>query len=483
MKATMRAVLCALLLGAGLAAAQEPGQQAPDLPLPKDRDRGRKGKEQGETLLQTYRNRIIVLVYFDPKDHRSVKLLPRLFELSEKYRQRGVLMVWLTRYKKEAADDVLEDLLAESPGSVLIYYGVNPERPYRFPVAPLAYIVDKFGRVAWARFDPTDVLEEKIQEVMKRTPPINATPERTKEALARVSRLLQEGKPGAAYAVARELQNVFRDEDEATEDQIEDLLKQVRAVAQQTIETAEQEIDKEEYAAACEKLAELSVRLADVKVEKDKNRARRSRRSTRSHRSTRSRRSTRSSARSGESEPDLKTFEELKDQVEHDIGRLQGDNYTKTIIRKALDNVRGEVRNERAAALAAAGYLFDARELYRRVTEDFPGTEAARAAQAALDQMDSDPAVRAKIEKQEAAAQAARWYDLGDRFARAELFDEAREYLQKVIDEYPDSAAANKARARLKRLPEEKRRAEELRARRAAAARRPTPEGGEDDED
>jgi len=163
------------------------------------------------------------------------------------------------------------------------------------------------------------------------------------------------------------------------------------------------------------------------------------------------------------------TYIEIREAVETEIGQLQGDAYTKRIIAKAVDNARGELECERAEELLAAQQFTEAREAYRNVVERYPDTAAAERAQQSLDRLATDPDLRAAMKKVQAAEQAERWYDIGSRFARSELFDMAREYLEKVIQEYPASTAAEQARARLKELPAAEERAARRRAAREAA--------------
>ena len=89
-----------------------------------------------------------------------------------------------------------------------------------------------------------------------------------------------------------------------------------------------------------------------------------------------------------------------------------------------------------------------------KLPREYPETEAAKIAQQAIDQINGDAEIRAEIRKVQAANQAARWYDLGQRHARVKFFDLAREYYEKVIMEYPDSTVAEKAKQELKKLDE-----------------------------
>jgi peroxiredoxin len=441
------------LLGAGvLAWGQEVGEPAPELLVP-DKERSK----ELVSLFERYPNRILVLYYWSSTNSRSLEFFKRLNELHDKYNPRGVTIVALAVEREEKVKKVREEY---QPKFELIWQEGGIPRlswlhtKWRFPAPPLAYIIDKYGRVAYARFDPEDGLEEKIQAVLERTPTAAATEERLRTSFERVSEYLKNGEVGRAFRLATELEDCLRNTDEARRERVEQLMKQVRAAAQTQLEAALTDIKNENYEAAARKLADLSVNL---QVRKDKDAARRGS-------SSRTRQAPRPAgpARPGQpadTTPEPKQISEIKEQVEQEIGRLQGDAYTKAIILKALDHARGEKKNDQAAELLEAGYYFDARELYRLVTQQYAGTEASAKAQAAIDRINNDPKMREKIRADQAAEQALRWLDIADRCARLEMFDMAREYYQKVIAGFPDSAAAQKARAGLDRLPELERKA------------------------
>ena len=428
---------------AGAAWAQEVGEICPDILVPAD-DRG----NERVSAFQRYPKQIIVVYYWSTVNNRSVELLSMVNELYERYRGRGVMMIGITPDKKEKGEEVWE----EKELTFLGWFEV-PEHPnWKYSAPPLAYIVDKYRRVAYARFDPEDGLEEKILEVLQRTPPLNATEERLNQNFAKVGQLLAQHEIGRAYTLAKDLEGLFRGvaEDDHRQ-QVEDLLQQIRHGAVTWLELAREEIKNEDYQSACRKLSDLSIRLEREDEDEDNDRRGRSRRS--SSRSRRDRRDRRNRTDTGEVE-EIQTYRELKEQIDQEIGRMQADSSVKSIIRKAMDNAKGQIKNDEAAELREDASYFAARELYREVTEEYPETEAAKIAQQAIDQINGDAQIRAEIRKVQAANQAARWYDLGRRHARMKFYDLAREYYEKVIKEYPDSTAAEKAKQELKKLDE-----------------------------
>jgi len=442
------------VLGAGvLAWGQEVGEPAPELLVP-DKERSK----ELVSLFERYPNRILVLYYWSSTNSRSLELFKLLNDLHDKYYPRGVTIVGLAVEREQKIKKIREEY---KPKFELVWQEGGIPRlswlhaKWRFPAPPLAYIIDKYGRVAYARFNPEEGLEEKIQAVLEKTPTVAATDERLRTSFERVSAYLKNGEVGRAFRLAQELEDCLRDTDEARQERVEQVMKQVRAAAQAQLEAALADIRNENYEVAARKLADLSVNL---QVRTDKDAARRGS-SSRTRQAPRPAGPARPGQPGAAATPEPKEIKEIKEQVEQEIGRLQGDAYTKAIMLKALDHARGEKKNDQAAELLEAGYYFDARELCRLVTQQYAGTEAAAKAQAAIDRINNDPKMREKIRADQAAEQALRWLDIADRYARVEMFDLAREYYHKVIVAFSDSAAAQKARTALDRLPELERKA------------------------
>jgi len=145
----------------------------------------------------------------------------------------------------------------------------------------------------------------------------------------------------------------------------------------------------------------------------------------------------------------------IASEAQTEISRLLGDREVKPKMRKALDNAKGLVLNDTAAEHEAAKRFQDAVAVYRETTEKYPETEAAAAAEKAIDRISKDPEVRKAIAELRASEEAERWLDIAERFARVEMYGKAREYYEQLLAKYPDSPAAAKAKERLKTLPAE----------------------------
>jgi tetratricopeptide (TPR) repeat protein len=147
---------------------------------------------------------------------------------------------------------------------------------------------------------------------------------------------------------------------------------------------------------------------------------------------------------------------EVAVSADDERGRLMGDGKVKPKMLKAIENAKGGLLNDRAAESETTGRYLESLKLYRTVTEDFPDTDAARTASESLDRLTADPKVQDTIRGLRATEEAERWLDIGDRFAKIEMYGKAREYYQRVLDTHPGTQAAPKAQERLARVPEEK---------------------------
>jgi tetratricopeptide (TPR) repeat protein len=452
---SLRMAACGvLLLCSSLAVAQQEGEDAPDILVSKDAKKRSQKKEDYISLFEKYPNRILVMYYWSSLDSQSLEYFATLNNLEEKYGPKGVTIIGIARQSREAVEKWWKGAAFDG------YFGGLYGLGWRFPAPRTTYIVDAHRRIAFARFDPTDPrenLEEKIQAVLAKTPTLTANEELLQKNTKKLADFMAQKDFGRAYTLAKAFKDYLRDrEDAGQEEQMDETLRQISLGAQELLESARQDLKAENNDDAARKLAALSVRLTGLDNDKDKK-----------GKGKRPSRPPSGRGRGQQQQTEAgKDFREIKEEVEREIGRMESDNYTKAIVLKALDNARGEVRNDQAAECMETQQYSEARELYRSVIEDFSGTAAAEAAQQVIDRIENDPEMRKAVAKAEATEQANRWYDLGDRFARADMFDKAREYFEKVIKEYPSSTAAQKATDRLAHLADEEKTSREGRQKR-----------------
>jgi hypothetical protein len=127
--------------------------------------------------------------------------------------------------------------------------------------------------------------------------------------------------------------------------------------------------------------------------------------------------------------------------------------------RPAVESAQRELKAQSALAgaeaLAADKNDQDAYAAYQSVTQQFPGTDAAHDAAAAVARYNTDPAfAKAKSDADLAKrqAQAAKILSLGENYAAADRPDLARDKFNQVMSQYPGTPAADQAATDLQKL-------------------------------
>ncbi|MBI5365698.1 MAG: redoxin domain-containing protein [Planctomycetes bacterium] len=103
---------------------------------------------------------------------------------------------------------------------------------------------------------------------------------------------------------------------------------------------------------------------------------------------------------------------------------------------------------EREAQKAVAG----AYGLDETLAKEFGDTQAGKDAAARLAEMAKDPALMAGVEAERAKAECEGWLRQAENFAKNKMSDKARELLKKVMEKYPDTEYAKRAKEKLSAL-------------------------------
>jgi tetratricopeptide (TPR) repeat protein len=93
--------------------------------------------------------------------------------------------------------------------------------------------------------------------------------------------------------------------------------------------------------------------------------------------------------------------------------------------------------------------LLDAYELYGRITQQAPGTEAARKSAEARTRLEKDADLLARLRQAQAERKARELLGLAQGYLKAGRPDIAREHLQKVLADYPQTPQAAEAKTLL----------------------------------
>ena len=336
-----------------------------------------------------------------------------LNDLHDELGESGLIIIGVTPESDENAtpsrsrDTDTDDATARPVPKFRIFNGSNAIRRYNLTAFPRVYLIDPTGMLV-NHFHPIDRMEERIRYQLQKTPPIGMDPTRLRARLVQADRYFNDQEYGKAYTLATSVQRI------AVENS--DLHTQATEKRDQVIEAADRWLAEalriarsNEYDKPCRILSELSVRFE---------------------------------------------HQDVGERAETEIGRLMGDREWKTRLRVAIDNARGEVLNDQAAEYEADGRYLDAIRLFRETTDEYEETAAGKTAQEAIERINADPTAQREIKVLRAEDQADRWLDVGDRYARVQMYSQAREYYQRIIDLASETRAFSRAKQRLEALPE-----------------------------
>lgn len=393
------------------AAAQKVGEPAPEMEFEdKLNDRNNRDKPEGLFFVKDMRGRIGVFFFFRSTNPESLEAMTVLNEIAKKYRSQGVVVAAFTPEKKEKAEAVAKakDLAAEK-----FVYGNGPEYLYQVASYPFVFIIDPQGIIAW-KGHPLDDLESRVKDQMRKTPPIGADESALAAKLAKAEELQGKGEFGRAYTLAQRVAQVTS-EGVAMHGKATALMAKLVENAKTWLQQAKDAYRANDYKKASKIVAEISVRFANKAKEGPEH--------------------------------------DLIVDVDTEIGKLRGGNESKDMITRDLDNAKGELKNDEARQLEDNNDFIAAVRVYREVLDEMPKNDAGKTAKAGIDRINADPKIQERMRRHRTDKQAERWFDMAERYARVKMYAEAREQYQKVIKEFPKSAAASKAREALKKLP------------------------------
>lgn len=355
--------------------------------------------------LDEFKHNIVVLFFFRTDDSTSTEVIPRLNQLHEALKHRGVVIIGLTPQEKDKAESVVKGKEVQ----FIVGYGAETQLKYSVSAFPRVFLIDPSGKLV-NQFHPLDEMEERINVQIRKTPPAGADLEALKERYRRSRSAFENREYGRAYTLATDVANLAPDGTPLA-DAVKELLERVKEAADLWLAEARDALGNRDYDKAFGILAQLSVRFEGTSVAAE---------------------------------------------ADTEIGRLLGDREHKAKINAAKKNVAAELQVDRAADYAAGGRYVEALDAYRAVIAEYRDTPAADQAEKAIEAINSDPKAQSAIAERRALEQSERWLDIADRFAKVDMHDKAREYYERIRDDYPGSRAAEKAGERLKELPRAK---------------------------
>ena len=120
---------------------------------------------------------------------------------------------------------------------------------------------------------------------------------------------------------------------------------------------------------------------------------------------------------------------------------------------------KGRLEHKAAQALAEYEKGEKKRALAERLTalealaKNFPGTEAGRTAAERAAAMRADPEVMRQIRMEAAESDCKSWLSMARNYIQADMPEKAKPYLDKVLQQYPDTLYAEEAKKLLAKIP------------------------------
>lgn len=359
---------------------------------------------EGATQFELSKNKgkMIVLFFWRTTDSGSIEAIPTLNEIHKDMGRSGIIVMGVSGEEREKVEPVVTGKGFQFP---TLFGASQLVRDFEISSFPNVLVVDPAGNLAW-RGHPGDSLKERIKTLRTRTPPIGSESKTLSNKLKKSESALGKGQVGRAYTLAKSVKDVVEAGTPLSE-QAKALMEKSEEAAKKALEEVKQETRAGKNEEACRRLADLSTRFSGQEVAR------------------------------------------LADE---EVAKMRADNKTKNVMKKAIDNARGEMRNDEAEELAASSQFLEAVEAYKEVTEKYADTDAANDAKKAMEHINSDAGIQQKIKAARDNEEAERWIDLAERYEKCDLKDQAKATYEKIVSQHPKTLAASRAKKKLEEL-------------------------------
>lgn len=395
-------------------------------------------------LFRDIKGTLVVFYFYRTTNMPSVEWLSNIQALHRKYQNQGVQFISVAADSNEKWTEFRNN---HDVGFFHIYFW-NARILYYILGAfsdPYIAIVDPRGRLIW-RGVPDDRLDQRLADLIEYTHPPLGDPNWIERRFRQAEQFLAQREIGKAYSIADRLHRMTRGVPvtdvrgpggagttayvHPMQGRAEALRARCTEAARTWLREAVQLEQQGKAQEAARVVAEIAVRFEDP---------------DRAGTDTQNRPTGGSGTDQAQESP--------YHQAALEIGRMNADRNLKKLIREAQDNAKGEKLNDEAAGLEEDGYYVEAKRLYERVIKEYKDTEAAKNARSRLRVYERDKTIQEKMDRQRALEQAWRWLSIGELYAGARLFDQARQQYRQLIEKYPDSRPAQRAKELLAALP------------------------------
>ncbi|MBI3828306.1 MAG: redoxin domain-containing protein [Planctomycetes bacterium] len=343
--------------------------------------------------LAALKDKIVVVEFWATWCPPCRKSIPHLIEMYEKYKDKGVVIIGLTNEPKAA----IKDFIGQMKMTYAVGAGSDSDDKYGVTGIPHAFIVAPGGKVVW-HDHPMAGLDEAIADALKKTPPVMVKPEdkaRGEKLVADADALLGQKQFPQALAKLKETQQIkgVFDAKVAAEKKLDELEKQAAVALDEALKKPNQEA----YEAV---------------------------------------------------QAFLKTYDgsAVTPKAKTELERLA---QTPEIRRAEIET---KFAKESAELLAQADSFYKEKNfakalpLYEKAAKDYPATESGKTAAKKAADMHADKDLMQKVESADAAKMAASLLRMGKSFLANGDPVSAKEKLEQLVKDYPDSAQAAEAK-------------------------------------
>ncbi|MCZ7645581.1 MAG: redoxin domain-containing protein [Planctomycetota bacterium] len=325
--------------------------------------------------------------------------IPHLVKMHEEFKDKGVVFIGLTDEPKNKIEKFVTDMKmtyavgAGSPSGDR--YGVNG--------IPHAFIVAPGGQVVW-HGHPMSGLDKAVENALRTTPPVLVDPAdkaRGEKLLAEARDLAAGSDPARAAAKLNEIAGIkgsFEAKDQAAAKLLE-----LSAQGAKELEAAAAKPPLEAHAA----VKELAARWAGTKA---------------------------------------------GDDAKAKLAELEGNSEVKQALLKNKFDEEAKVLMAGAEAAAQRSEWAKALPLYEKIAREYPMTQTGKEAAKKAEALKADKALMAKLGANEETKKADGMLRMAKSFIKNNAREMAREKLEALIKEFPESAAAGEAKELLKSL-------------------------------
>lgn len=410
-------LVCMLATAASLA-QQNPspvvGERMPELTF-KERNGGKEIKFGPSA----YRGRLLVLYFWRANHQDSLDWLDKIKGLNTKLGPKGVRFASFAMDSEEKAEKVLTDkgltdvFQANDDTMYWKFWGQIWMELFGAGSHPYTVIIDPDGYLAW-RGDPNDHLEERLEKLIAQTNPSTVDTKWLSRRLRTAEKFEAEGEFGKAYAFAKDVV-IVADKNTSEYQKGDALIGKLEAAASNWLK----QIPELERADNFEKAAYIAAQVSVNFETKDTNKT-------------------------------------TAKEADAEIGRMRGSAKQKELVKKAIENARGELLVLRATDLEERKLFDRAGDYYREVIKKYEDSEAAKTAKASLDRMTSNQSVMKAVDEARRTQEATRLFDIAERLEKNGLYEQARDTYQRLIKDFAGTLESKVAAERIKKVPEGK---------------------------